>query len=104
VRDSDKHAIDSACLLAIVAVMVGAWIVKALKHPNVKRMAQAFHHFQGVDLQHGLQPLGREEVVGDKKGQIDLERRAVGVLKCAPIAAEAYATARPIAFLLLLLV
>ena len=36
VGDSDKHAIDSAGLLAIVAVMVGAWVVKELQHPNVQ--------------------------------------------------------------------
>ena len=86
-RDSDKHAIYSAGLLAIVAVMVGSWVVKALQHPNVKRMGQACHHFQGVDLQRRLQSLRRYKVVSQKKWQIDLECHVVVVLKRALIVA-----------------
>jgi len=67
VRESNKHAINSASLLAIVAVVVGAWVVKALQHPNVQQMGQVCHYFQSVDLQRGLQPLGREEVLIDTK-------------------------------------
>jgi len=86
VRDSHEYAIDRAGLLAILAIVVGAGVLKALQHTHKQRMRQVRHDVQRVHLQYGLQLLGRDEIVRDEPGQIHLQRRAVGVLKVALIA------------------